>query len=198
MYSEINKRTITSDPIHSLEIKKTEVLFDSLTDEMWNFISIESFNLILKMKNNSQSLASFTNKKVFRGITTGKNEAFIIDSNKRQVLIEKNSKNADRIKVLATGKEVKRNIFNFQDNYLMFTGYDINIPMEYPNIFEELNKFKEALLKRGDKGKNYWNLRSCAYYAEMQQPKIIYPRINSRGNFYLITISLFQPILKHF
>ncbi|NCP90866.1 MAG: hypothetical protein GW827_11615, partial [Flavobacteriales bacterium] len=40
------------------------------------------------------------------------------------------------------------------------------------------------LIKRYDQGLNYWNLRACAYYPEMQRPKIIYPRINNQGNFY--------------
>lgn len=53
-------------------------------------------------------------KKIFRGLTTGKNDAFIIDSNKKNELINKDSKNSERIKILATGKEIKRNNFDFQ------------------------------------------------------------------------------------
>ncbi|MBN4085158.1 restriction endonuclease subunit M, partial [Flavobacteriaceae bacterium AH-315-B10] len=40
---------------------------------------------------------------------------------------------------------------------------------------------------RYDQGENYWNLRACAYYDEMQQPKIIYPRINNQCNFFFDT-----------
>jgi hypothetical protein len=66
----------------------------------------------------------------------------------------------------------------------LFTGFDEDIPNTFPDIQEELDNYKDALIKRYDQGVNYWNLRACAYYEEMQQPKIIYPRINSRGNFY--------------
>lgn len=183
-FSEINKRYDTNNPIHLLEEKKHLVPYSSLTDDMWNFIDIKSFNVLEKLKKDGMSLGEFVGKKIYRGLTTGKNEAFIIDAIKRRELIEKNSKNKEVIKVLATGKEVKRNTFDFQDKYLLFTGYNEDIPNNFPDIQTELDKYKESLIKRYDQGENYWNLRACAYYEEMQMPKIIYPRINNTGNFY--------------
>jgi hypothetical protein len=183
-YSEINNRVKTDNPIEVLESKKIKVPSNSLTDEMWNFINQDSLILINKLNKNAISLNSLVNKKIYRGLTTGKNEAFVIDEVKKEELIGKNIKNSEVIKVLATGKEVKRNSFNFQNKYLLFTGYDIDIPSNYPEIQEELDKFKQDLIKRYDQGLNYWNLRACAYYSEMQMPKIIYPRINNQGNFY--------------
>jgi type I restriction-modification system DNA methylase subunit len=184
MYAEINKRDNTVDPINLLESKKHKVPFASLTEDMWNFIDVTSFEILNKIKSDSTQLGKVVNKKIYRGLTTGKNDAFVINGLKRKELISKSGKNSERIKVLATGKEVKRNTFDFQDKYLLFTGFDDDIPKEYPEIQEELDKHKEALIKRYDKGENYWNLRACAYYEEMQLPKIIYPRINNRGNFY--------------
>ena len=35
-------------------------------------------------------------------------------------------------------------------------------------------------MARDDQGKFYWELRSCAYYAEFEKPKIIYPDISPR------------------
>ena len=68
---------------------------------------------------------------------------------------------------------------------MLFTGYDEDIPSTFPDIQIELDKFKNDLINRYDQGLNYWNLRACAYYEEMQLPKIIYPRINNQSNFYL-------------
>jgi hypothetical protein len=39
------------------------------------------------------------------------------------------------------------------------------------------------LQKRDDQGKFWWELRSCAYYEEFQQPKIIYPNITKTNIF---------------
>ncbi len=183
-YSEINKRTNTQNPIDYLEREKIKVFFSSLTESSWNFQNSISSKLMNKLTLDSITLDKFVSKKIYRGLTTGKNEAFIIDTFKRNELLDKDLKNGEIIKVLATGKEVKRNVFNFQNKYLLFTGFDVDIPDKYPDVFIELDKFKTELIKRGDKGKNYWNLRSCAYYKEMQLPKIIYPRINNQGNFY--------------
>jgi len=184
-FSEINKRENTKDPIGILEQKRHKVSYESITDEMWNFINVANQKILDKLTKSSESLDYIVNKKIFRGLTTGKNDAFIVNGKKKQELIKLDSKNADRIKVLATGKEVKRNTFNFQDKYLLFTGYDDNIPVLYPDIQKEIDLYKDDLIKRYDKGENYWNLRACAYYEEMQLPKIIYPRINNKGNFYL-------------
>lgn len=185
IYSEINNRLANRNPIESLENKQIKVPYLSLTDDMWNFINNDSLKLIDKLSEKSISLNSLVNKKIYRGLTTGKNEAFVIDEFKKDELIRKNFKNSELIKVLATGKEVKRNTFNFQNKFLLFTGFDNDIPSNYPDIQLELDKFKDDLIKRYDQGVNYWNLRACAYYNEMQLPKIIYPRINNQCNFYL-------------
>lgn len=185
LYSEINNREKTSDPISLLELKKHKVSYSSLADEMWSFINVSTSKLLEKIALNTTTLKDVVDKKIFRGITTGKNEAFIIDEIKKDELIRLNPKNADLIKILATGKEIKRNTFNFNNKYLLFTGYDVDIPQLYPDIYKELENYKEDLIKRYDKGANYWNLRACAYYSEMQEPKIIYPRINNKCNFYL-------------
>ena len=50
----------------------------------------------------------------------------------------------------------------------------------YPAIYRHLNGYRDRLMARDDQGKFYWELRSCAYYAEFEKPKIIYPDISPR------------------
>ena len=47
----------------------------------------------------------------------------------------------------------------------------------YPAIFAHLSRYQAALEKRWDKGKHWWELRSCDYYPAFAQPKIVYPQI---------------------
>ena len=47
----------------------------------------------------------------------------------------------------------------------------------YPAIYQHLNSYRERLIARDDQGKFYWELRSCAYYAEFGELKIVYPNI---------------------
>jgi hypothetical protein len=39
--------------------------------------------------------------------------------------------------------------------------------------------FRPALKKRDDQGKYFWELRSCIYWKEFEQPKIVIPAITS-------------------
>src|ERR1017187_4461987 len=43
-----------------------------------------------------------------------------------------------------------------------------------------LKPLEEPLRKRQDKGRYWWELRSCAYWAEFERPKLMYPEISWR------------------
>ncbi|HXK58863.1 MAG TPA: TaqI-like C-terminal specificity domain-containing protein [Acidobacteriota bacterium] len=48
---------------------------------------------------------------------------------------------------------------------------------EYSSLFGHLKPFESQLRKRQDKGRHWWELRSCAYYQAFIQPKIVYQEI---------------------
>jgi len=50
----------------------------------------------------------------------------------------------------------------------------------YPAIYARLNRFRYGLKGRQDQGRYWWELRSCAYWAEFDRPKIMYPEISWR------------------
>jgi hypothetical protein len=50
----------------------------------------------------------------------------------------------------------------------------------YPAIHEHIARFKEPLMKRQDKGRYWWELRSCSYWDEFAKPKIMYQEITWR------------------
>jgi type I restriction-modification system DNA methylase subunit len=185
IYSEINKSDKTDDPISTLEIKKQEIYISSLDPNgLWNFIPKDEFILFEKLKKHL-SLSEYVNKKVYLGIKTGKNEAFIIDENTKSTIVEEDENSRKLIKKVATGKEVYRYRLVDSPKYMLFTKYDINIPKMFPSIFNWLNRFEMDLKNRGDKGKNWWNLRPCDYYNEIQSPKIIWRSITNECGFYL-------------
>jgi hypothetical protein len=47
----------------------------------------------------------------------------------------------------------------------------------HPSIASVLMPFADAARRRHDRGEYWWELRSCAYYAEFDQPKIFWPDI---------------------
>jgi hypothetical protein len=53
----------------------------------------------------------------------------------------------------------------------------------YPAIYEHMTPFEAALRKRQDKGRFWWELRSCAYWAMFDKPKVMYQDITWNPRF---------------
>ena len=50
---------------------------------------------------------------------------------------------------------------------------------------------EDALRKRQDKGRNWWELRSCAYWDDFEKPKIVYQEIQFHPGYALDTAGQF-------
>ena len=122
--------------------------------------------------------------KIYRGVLTGYNEAFIITGEKRKELIKQDPKCEEIIRPILRGRDIKRYGHDFADLWLINTHNgvkekgikSINID-DYPVIKKHLDKYYLKLEKRQDKGDTPYNLRNCAYMEDFFKPKIIYPDI---------------------
>src|SRR5580693_5220123 len=56
-------------------------------------------------------------------------------------------------------------------------------PRRTPALHTHLNRFRDALIKRQDQGRHWWELRSCAYWQEFDRTKIVYQDITWRPQF---------------
>src|SRR5208283_5312325 len=54
-----------------------------------------------------------------------------------------------------------------------------------PSLHAWFKPMEDALRKRQDKGRNWWELRSCAYWAEFDKPKIVYQEIQFHPSYAL-------------
>ena len=112
------------------------------------------------------------------GIKTGLNEAFIIDNQTKEALINEDPRSAEIIKPILRGKDIKRWRARWAKLWLIDThnGYG-NVPAinvdDYPTLKSHLNGFNGRLTKRYDKGSTPYNLRNCAYYEEFAREKLI-------------------------
>jgi hypothetical protein len=105
------------------------------------------------------------NIKIYRGILTGCNEAFIIDGKKKDELIAKDPKSAEIIRPLLRGRDIKRYGYEFADLFLLFipwhfplhenpaiTGASLDAEKafenQYPAIYNHLLKYKKELSAR--------------------------------------------------
>ena len=143
---------------------------------------------------------------IYRGILTGYNEAFIIDSAKRNELLtnckDKNEreKTDELIRPILRGRDIKRYGYSFADIYLIAShnGYinsngnwvpriDMN---DYPKVKQHLDFFEPKLSSRADQGDTPYNLRSCAYMNDFSKPKIVWIELVERPNFALDEIGI--------
>jgi len=134
------------------------------------------------------------------GIKTGYNEAFIINGKTREELIANNPKNADLIKPILRGRDIKRYNIQFADLWLLFipwhfplhkdnrisgnsTKAEESFKEQYPALYNHLLQHKEKLCQRNkaEIGIRYewYVLQRCAasYYEEFEKEKIIYAEI---------------------
>lgn len=110
------------------------------------------------------------NIEIFRGILTGYNAAFIIDSETKNQLIEADPNSADLIRPILRGRDIQRYGYSFGNLWLINVHNGLKeesvSPIcidDYPAVKNHLDLFFDKLAKRADKGVTPYNLRNCAY-----------------------------------
>ena len=98
----------------------------------------------MKLKGSGVPLSEYVGGKIYYGIKTGLNEAFVIDEATRKRLIAEDAKSAELIKPFLAGRDIKRYEQPRSDKYLIFTRHGLNID-DYPAIKQYLAQFKERL-----------------------------------------------------
>lgn len=152
-------------------------------ERSWIAYGKREYELIKKIVGQGKPLKEW-DIQINRGLLTGFNEAFIIDTKTRNQLVEEDPKSAAIIKKILRGEDVKAYMADWKGKWLINTHNGVKnsgIPRiearEYPAVFRWLSKFETALIKRLDKGDHWSNLRNCAYLEEFYKPKIIYPNM---------------------
>ncbi|MEN6483229.1 MAG: TaqI-like C-terminal specificity domain-containing protein, partial [Anaerolineaceae bacterium] len=167
----------------------------TLDDNGWVLANAGVTDLLTKLKQNATPLGEYVNGKIFRGVLTGLNEAFVIDAATREELIAADPKSAELIKPFLLGRDIKRYEPPEATCFLIFTRHGVNIK-KYPAIEKYLSRYKEQLMPRPkDYRGNDWKGRkpgsykwyeiqdTVDYYAEFENPKIIYPNIIKKPEF---------------
>ncbi|MGN0600700.1 MAG: TaqI-like C-terminal specificity domain-containing protein [Oscillospiraceae bacterium] len=126
------------------------------------------------------------NVKIYRGILTGYNDAFIVNGTKKDELIAADPKSAEIIRPILRGRDIKRYGYDFADLWLINTHNGIKeqgIPPvdvnKYPAIKAHLDQYYDVISKRYDKGDTPYNLRNCIYTDDFSRQKIVWKRVGS-------------------
>ncbi|WP_455644934.1 Eco57I restriction-modification methylase domain-containing protein [Methanosphaera sp.] len=201
-YNECDKNTFKATVNTSIIIlnkkksKNNEIYVNSeyylnqneLTQESWTIKPPEIINLKNKIINKGTKIKEIVGINIYRGITTGYNEAFIIDEKFKKELIKKDSNNKKIIKPILKGKNIQK--FHIQNEHLYLLYIDwFNKINDYPFIKEYLSKHKEDLKLRPEVKKKKYPWYSLSRYAsdyheQFNKPKLIYAEIVKTPRFY--------------
>lgn len=147
----------------------------------WTLIRPEALCVREKIEKAGTSLEHL-HVKIRLGLATGDNSVFIIDEDKKNQLILLDKKNAELIKPVIRGQDIKRYI-HLSSRYIILSKNGINIPKDYPTLYNYFYSFGEKFKKRGAKGKHWTNLRACSFFDDFLKDKIIWIELTDKGRF---------------
>jgi len=148
------------------------------------------------------------------GIKTGFNDAFIIDSAKRDEILsacqseDERQRTAEIIRPILRGRDIKRYGYEWADQFIIatFPSRQYNID-DYPTLKEFLLSFgierleqtgKEYIIdgekvKARKKTSNKWfeTQDSISYWDEFSKPKIVWGNLNTRGSYAMAPENMF-------
>ena len=129
------------------------------------------------------------------GIKTGFNDAFIIDSAKREQILSNCQTEEERIRTEAIirpilrGRDVARYRYNWADLWLINVHNGIKGKLDrihiedYPAIKQHLDCYWDKVMPRADQGDTPYNLRNCAYLDDLNKTKIVWIELSDESKF---------------
>ncbi len=149
--------------------------------------------LFERLMNQGKPLGEFVHGRIYYGVKTGLNKAFVIDQDKRDELIEDDPRSAELIKPWLRGRDIKRWKADWAGRYVIFTRRGVDID-EYPAIKDHLSWWRSELAPKAAAGQSdpgrkpgdyqwYEIQDSIAYYHEFARPKIVFNHFINSASF---------------
>nr|WP_272493748.1 Eco57I restriction-modification methylase domain-containing protein [Helicobacter colisuis] len=174
--------SLDTDELHAQPLHQSSLSKDS-------FIFQDQANQALKAK--IESLGTPLKEwdiNIYRGILTGYNEAFIIDSAKREEILNnckdksEKTRTSKLIKKMLRGRDIKRYSYEWAGLWLICTFPSLNLDIEkYPSLKAYLESFRPRIDQSGEKGcrkktSNKWfeTQDNIAYHEEFEKEKIVW------------------------
>lgn len=178
-----------------------ELGVDTLGESAWELESEEVAALRAKLASNGTSLKDYAGCDIYRGVLSGLTEAFVVDATTRDRLVRTDPKSDELLRPFVQGTSLRPWHLRESLSYLVTIPSSANqdwpwseandaetvFALTYPAIYQHLLPFKDRAIKRGDKGKYWWELRACAYWHVFGQEKIVWPDISKLPRFSMDT-----------
>jgi len=171
---------------HALQIPQRTLDYKHFT-----FADNTVFKLKEKIERRGVPLANW-DVNINRGIVTGLNEAFVINTLTKERICTEDPKSAEIIKPLLRGRDIHKYSYKWAGLWLIFSRRGINID-KYPRIKAYLHQYKDKLEPKppdwNESRDGEWKGRkpgpykwyeiqdNIAYYTEFEKEKIVYPNM---------------------
>ena len=134
---------------------------------------------------------------IYRGITTGFNEAFIIDNQTKDALVAEDPKSSEILKPVVRGRDIRRYKAEWPGLWLIATFPAVGVSIDdYPAVKKHLLSFGKARLEQSGtklpdgtrsrkKTSNAWYEMqdTCAYHADFSNEKLFWMDLTNDGRF---------------
>ena len=138
-----------------------------------------------RLMNQGRPLGEFVDGRIYAGVKTGLNEAFVVDEARREALIEEDPRSAELIKPWLRGRDIKRWRAKHAGIYIIFASRGVNID-QYPAVKNHLKWYKADLENRATAHLHPWyelQQPQEGFYREFAYPKIVWPDITPEARF---------------
>ena len=175
-------------------VRQQDTICDFSTSDSWVILSPIEQSIKKKIEAVGTPLRDW-DINIYRGVLTGCNEAFIINTEKRDEILancqtdDERTRTAELIRPILRGRDIKR--YGYVDNGLFLinthNGIKNKLPRidinDYPAVKTHLDQYWDRISTRADKGDTPYNLRNCAYLEDFSKPKVMWKIIGCNINF---------------
>jgi len=179
---------------------KKEMLQKYLSEDIFLLVEDRVWAIKEKVEKAGKPLGKW-GVKIYFGIKTGYNAAFIIDCDTRRQILdacrteEERRRTEEIIKPVLRGRDIHRWGYKWAGKWLIVIekgwtnrnrgSMDAEefFRQQFPALYEYFMQFAErpsrgkGLFHRDDQGDYWWELRECTYYNEFEREKIVFQRI---------------------
>lgn len=193
LFSDVSDRVRGDIPLDTyVHQHGFEIPFSNLRKSSWILEPSGASDLLGKLRQFG-TLGEREGVDALFGVKTGFDAAFCLDTTTRNHLIAEDPNCEPLLRKILRGRTIKRWQPAWEGDWLIGIPSSSNqtwpwsdlenelaeevFQQTYPSLYEHLKKFEAQLHDRQDRGRYWWELRSCDYYDALEKPKIVVQQI---------------------
>jgi len=203
-FTEVRRNV--DDIIDYIKSNSNTMLQEKLSDNTWTLADDRVLALKEKIEKIGKPLKDW-NVKIYRGVLTGYNDAFIIDTETRNRILanckteEERKRTEEIMKPVLRGRDIEKYYYKWAGLWVIIipAGWTNNhrgrenpeefFKKTFPALYKHFMNFSnvktrgKGLFDRDDQGDYWWELRHCDYYPEFEKEKIVWQEMSFEPSF---------------